>query len=283
EFKYLLVHSFEITPLSWMSVGFIQSVIGGKRFNFAYLIPVQNLFFSQQLTGNYDSSFVGLYGRFRLPFSLASNFIMYVDDWDAFSSSSKQGTPFFNLDSAQNKFALRAGLSWTPPGTILKRIGLDYLMITPYAFTHSARSSVPFLSYTHLGTHVGSILEPNSDRINLSLSLTPLPWLDCSFSTRLIRHGNASEGLPQGTGTIYDDGYLEDGTVTFYGPSRFLTQDVIEYVFQAATDLSATFPLSWGTLTAGAGYTFEYVWNRELIEHDNCIKHSIFLETRVGF
>jgi hypothetical protein len=283
EFKYLLIHSLEISPFTWMSLGLLQSVIGGERFNVAYLIPLQNLFFSQQLSGNYDSSFIGLYGCFRLPFSLTSTFVFYVDDWDAFSSSSKQGTPFFNLDSAQNKFALQAGLSFCPDYPVMKKISIDYLMITPYTFTHSARSAVPYLSYTHLGYNVGSILEPNSDQVRLSLFMTPLPWLDCSLTGRFIRHGNASEGLDQGTGTIYDDGYLADGTVSFYGPSRFLTQDVIEHVLQVGTDVSLTFPFSWGTLFSRAGYTFEYAWNKNLIEHNDNVKHSIMCEVGVTF
>ena len=32
--------------------------------------------------------------------------------------------------------------------------------------------------------------------------------------------------------TVFDDGIQSDGTVTFYGPSRFLTQDVIEMVLE---------------------------------------------------
>jgi hypothetical protein len=283
EFKYLLIHSLEVSPFNWMSLGLLQSVIGGKRFNAAYLIPLQNLFFSQQLSGNYDSSFIGLYGRFRLPFSLTSTFVFYVDDWDAFSSSSKQGTPFFNLDFAQNKFALQTGFAWSPDYPFMKRISIDYLMITPYTFTHSARSAVPFLSYTHLGCNVGSILEPNSDQTILSLDLTPLPCLDCCITGRFIRHGNASEGLDQGTGTIFDDGYLSDGTVSFYGPSRFLTQDVIEYVLQAGTEATLTIPFSWGTLFSRAGYTFEYAWNKDLVENNNRMNHSIMCEVGVEF
>jgi hypothetical protein len=207
--------------------------------------------------------------------------VFYVDDWDAFSRESKQAGTGFNLDSAQNKFALQIGVAWSPSYRVFRKVSLDYLMITPYTYTHNAESSVPYLSYTHLGKSLGSILEPNSDQITLKVFLTPAEWMDLDLLTRFMRHGNASEEYDRGDGTIFDDGFYDAGTVTFYGPSRFLTQSVIEIVFQTGFDLGFHFPLGWSELSIGLGYLFEYTWNRNLVSGRNGTENFLNLSVEL--
>ena len=267
--KYLVLHSLVFYPFDWWTLGVIQTVVAGNRFNPVYLIPLQHMFYTQQLWGDEDSSFLGFYTEFSLPHDLGIDLLLYVDDWDAFGGASKTGSTGFNLDSAQNKFALQIGLSWTPSYRVFRRVSLDYLMITPYTYTHSAHRAVDFLSYTHAGKNLGSILDPNSDQITLTVFLTPTDWLDLDVWGRFIRHGNASEDYSTGDGTIYDDGYTSAGDVTFYGHSRFLTQDTLEKVLQAGLDLEFRFPLKWGSLSFEMGYILEQIWNKDLVSGRN--------------
>ena len=110
----MILHSVSFYPFQWMSFGFLQTILGGAVFHPAHLIPFQHTFFTQQLYGDFDSSFLGLYTQLSLPQSFRIKLVFYVDDWDAFSSASKQEGTGFNLNSAQNKFALQVGLSWSP-------------------------------------------------------------------------------------------------------------------------------------------------------------------------
>jgi hypothetical protein len=281
--KYLVLHSLVFYPWDWWNLGILQTVVSGDRFNPVYLIPLQHMFYTQQLWGDEDSSFLGFFSQFDLPHELQIGLVLYVDDWDAFGGASKSSAKGINLNSAQNKFALQIGLSWSPSYRIFRRVSLDYLMITPYTYTHSADRPVYFLAYTHAGEHLGSILEPNSDQITLTLFLTPAEWMDLDLWGRFIRHGNASENYAEGDGSIFDDGYTSTGEVTFYGPSRFLTQSTLEMVLQTGVDLDFRFALRWGGLSFHVGYIFEHVWNRNLESGENEVNNFMNLGLRIRF
>ena len=210
----------------------------------------------------------------------------YVDDWDSFGALSQSKGILVNFDSAQDKFALDAVLTYCPPVDLLEKVTLEYLMVTPYTYTHSASYEVNWIMYTNAGQNLGTILEPNSDLLALKVLLLPLPWLNVDLFGRIVRHGNASEGISTGDGTIYDYGFICDGsggyTPTFVGvPSRFLTQTVIETTVQAGVNVACDFRFDWGKLTGRLGYTFEYVWNRDLVAGADGPRH--FLGISAGY
>ncbi|MBN1411801.1 MAG: hypothetical protein JW969_13215 [Spirochaetales bacterium] len=266
--KYLVVQTIHLSLFDFLEVGVIQSILAGGVFHWYYIIPfpLQNLFYSQQMAGDRDSSFIGLYMRLRFPYGICFNSTFYIDDWDSFGAASQAQGVLINFDSAQNKFALQASLSWTPEVPLLKRIDLEYLMITPYTYTHSRFYKLNWLMYTNGGEKLGPNLEPNSDQIYLDIEFEPAAWLNIALSGRFIRHGNASEGFTSFDGSIYDDGFLDENTPTFVGaPSRFLTQSLLEYTLQTGIDTGFNLDFDWGSLTLDLGYLFEYVWNRDLV------------------
>ncbi|MBN2535866.1 MAG: hypothetical protein JXB88_23500 [Spirochaetales bacterium] len=279
--KYLVVHNARFYFTDWLNLGIIQSNLWGGSFHPAYLIPLQHAFFTQQVFGDSASSILGFYTQVSLPFSLQFNTILYVDDWDAFSSDEKTDSNGINLDSAQNKFALQTGLAFSPCYNILKSVKLTYLMITPYMYTHSAHADINYLTYTHDGKNIGSILEPNSDQINLHIFLMPLSWLEIDLWTKFTRHGNASEGFEEdgiiSDGTVFDDGYLSEGEVTFYGPSRFLNQDIIEKVLQLGFSMDWFLPVPYVNTRIQTKYTFQYIWNKNLEEIDEATHFLEFM------
>jgi hypothetical protein len=282
--KYLVIQTMSFHPLDWLEFGFIQTVVTGELLHLYYILPfpLQDLFYSAQLSGDYDTSFIGLYGSLRLPFGLVLDGTFYVDDWDSFSALAASQGMLINFNSAQDKFALDAVLSYCPPIEILERISLEYQMVTPYTYTHSRYYAVNWIMYTNAGEKLGSILEPNSDMLSLKVNLQPASWLDSNIFGRMIRHGNASEGITAGDGTIYDDGFDNAGNVTFVGvPSRFLTQSVIETTFQAGADVGCRFHFGRAELTGRLGYTFQYVWNKDLIAGYEALTH--FVSVSIGF
>jgi hypothetical protein len=267
-----------VHPWDWLEAGVIQTVVTGEVLHWYYIVPfpLQNLFYSAQLSGDYDTSFIGLFAKIRLPFGLALEGTFYVDDWDSFSALSQKKGILVNFDSARNKFALDAVLSYCPPIDVLRRILIEYQMVTPYTYTHAWFYAVDWIMYTHAGKKLGSILEPNSDMLALKLMFLPAEWLDVNLIGRMIRHGNASAGISSGDGTIYDGGFI-DITPTIDGPSRFLTQDVIETTLQTGVDVGCAFQFDWGKVAGRLGYTFEYVWNRDLVAGSDGPRHYINL------
>jgi len=278
--KYLVIHSYTFTPWNWFEFGILQSVVFGGRFNPVYLLPFAHMFFAQQMYGDDDSSLLGLFLVFKLPFDLRIKGLCYIDDFNTdtfFGTDGRSG--FLSLDNAQNKVALQAGITWTPDMQVLKRISFDYLMVTPYTYTHHDNAlggGMSMFSYTHLGEGIGTILEPNSDQITLEVFLQPEPWYSVDLKGRFARHGNASDGYTTGDGSYYDTGY-NGSDATFIGPARFLTQDVLEYVFQLGFQLGFEFSLDWVEMECGAGYMFEYVHNKDLIEGKKEFNHFLNL------
>jgi hypothetical protein len=275
--KYVALHTVTFYPFEWWTVGLIQTVVFGDRLNPAYLIPFEHLFFAQILYGDKDSSYIGLFSSVRLPLDLTFDFMFSLDDFN-FNKFIGADGGLFDLNSSQNKFALQAGLAWTPRLEVLKRISFDYTMITPYTFTHNATSVVNYLSYTHMDSGIGSVLNPNSDQMYLSVWLEPASFLSVDLFSRLTRHGNPSEGYADGNGDYWDDGRDNTGAVRFFGPMEFLTQDVIEVIFQIGFKTEWRIGLGFGRLVLGAGYTFEYGWNRGLADGDNGARHIINLK-----
>jgi hypothetical protein len=208
---------------------------------------------------------------------------MYVDDAN-FNEFAK-----FNFDS-KFKAAIRAGVIWTPlEQPLLRRVSLDYLAVLPYTYTHDGAGGMygtepNFIEYTHQGEPIGPTLEPNSDRTTLSVTVRPVRRLDVTLQGRMIRHGNASEGV-EGLGTYaHDGGYFDDGrfyyfyevdedtgtgepreilvdtgSLSFQEELRFLNQDNIEHTYQAGIDVSYTIPFSRLRMVLTGGYQFEYI------------------------
>jgi hypothetical protein len=139
-------------------------------------------------------------------------------------------------------------------------------------YTHidtTAPDDANYQNYTHLGENLGPSLEPNSDRINLSVLLEPVDFLKIELNGRYIRHGNGSvegsENVGDGDGSIFDDGF--DGVIcTFQDTTRFMAQDIIEHTLQAGFTADAAFDLGDFTISGSGGYTLEWIKNKDLVE-----------------
>jgi hypothetical protein len=255
--KFLLIHDLRIFPWEWLQVGFLETVIWTQRFEPLYLVPLAYLFYQQSLTGYADNSFLGFTGSLRLPGGWKVNSLLYVDDlW---------------------KWAGQAGVSWSPGMPLLKDLALDYTFVLPYTYTHFSGVGGS-IDYTDWGANFGPALEPNSDRVDFLARLAPLEGLTVEVRGRFIRHGNASEGIPDmpvaADGTITDTGYNTFGSPTFVtslsqlfsGASlRFLTQDVIDMSLQTGVGVSYALRGEWGRIDVSARYLFETRFNENLV------------------
>jgi hypothetical protein len=278
--KFLALHGLELYPLPWLTVGIFESVVWGGRFEALYLLPFAAHYYTQGLVSFPDNSFIGVNGSLKLPQSIRVDFLAYFDDM-SFNDIIKLN---FNT---RMKFAFQTGVSWTPNLPLLSSLSFVALMVTPYTYTHQDLATnaygANYQDYTNAGQNIGPSLQPNSLRLEVNALLRPLPMLDLKPFGRMILHGNASSNAspadPNGTGTIFDDGYYNSGADEAFNTFRFLNQAVIEKTFQLGFDSQAYFSTPIGPVKVYADYTLEYVLDAGLAAGATALNNYI----AVGF
>jgi hypothetical protein len=298
--KHLVIQSLNFYPAEWLELAYFESIVWGQRMDLTYLLPFKELFYAQSMAAFEDNSFVGIMADFRVLKTLKVPFVVYMDDTNLNDLLSfKFGTKF--------KTAAQAGVQWTPEDLgILKRISADYVIVTPYMYTHrSGLETVPqpagptdttgiaareallaqpnYNNYTHMGTNLGVGLDPNSDRVSLQILIEPIKNLRVNLIGRMLRHANASvnmqdpdsdgQGGSRNDGSIYDDGYNHKGEPIFHYKTYFLSQDVIERTFQGGFRAEYSFKLGPGEFLLSGGYLFEYIRNKDLVEGEHEANH----------
>ena len=267
--KYLVVQSLSFYPTDWLELTALQSVTFGGRLSPTYLLPVFPSLYTQMQLDDYDNAFVGAAARVRLPYGASASAVLYVDDVNLTKIRR------FDFDSDQNKMAVDLEASIAPPLPILTVLTARYRMVTPYMYAHHP-SALDYLQYTHEGRHLGTLLHPNSDEIQIQARAFPIEWLGIDLSLRRVRHGG-----PAG-GSVWDHG-LVDGTFVFTGPSTFLKQEVLEHVLQARAGADLNVDLQPVELSVGLAYTFEQVSNRDLIRGADAQAHLIEVSTSIRY
>ncbi|MFW6235086.1 MAG: hypothetical protein ACOC4I_06935, partial [Spirochaetota bacterium] len=266
----------------------------------SYFVPTYSLFLAQHGRNSVsrDNSFIGLSATLRPGHSLVIPASVYIGDLHF--NRMMQGN--LALSNTKYKLSAQTGVRWSPPDSgMLDRIELDYLAVMPYMYTHWDRytwsgdnpsgEQPNYNNYTHQGEIIGPTLDPNSDRLTLRVDLRPVPAAQISFMSRLIRHGNASEGIEginvpeELEGGLFDPGYRNGGSASFQTETRFLTQDLIEQALQFGVDAQydLLLPGDGGGLQAQAGYLLEHRRNADLVEGRSEWNHRLDLGFTYSF
>ena len=265
--KFLSIGGLEFYPLDWLTLGVFDAMVWGQRFDTLYLLPVVS-FYAEGMAGYPDNAFIGLSGGVKLPGAVRIDILVNFDD-AAFNDLIR-----FNFNTMLLA-AFQVGVTWTPNLPFLTRLRVANLLITPYTYTHDnynlpGPTGPNYLNYTNNGQNIGPSILPNSDRIEVEALIRPVSWVDVNAFSRFIIHGNPSAGLglSPGDGSLNDTGIDSSGGDTFkpdyplppgYGYLRFLTQSVLEKVFQAGFDTAAYLETPIGEVKVTLSYTFEYV------------------------
>lgn len=279
--KYMAYHSYSYAVFPGLDLGIFESAVWGGSFKPLYMVPLSMLFYLQSLSSYGDNSLAGLYASWRLFDGLLAKATVYLDDV-GFSD-----LVAFDLDT-KIIGAAQAGLSWAPEAGVLSLASLDYTAIFPYMYAHYWKNTGLKAEddYTHYGDSFGAALQPNSERWELRAKLYPIRELSLDGVIRLIRHGNASEGITSGDGTWFDDGW-EDGVPSYQEPFvtgtkpeyfRFLSQDTIETIFQVGATLGWNKDLGRTRLMLSIRYLLEAAWNKDLSPGKNKLYHYCGLE-----
>jgi hypothetical protein len=195
-----------------------------------------------------------------------------------------------NLD-AQVKFAGQTAFVWVPGIETVQTVELGYTAVMPYMYTHASSKSsnkdINYQNYTNYGINLGSQLQPNSDRVNLKATISPVNNVRIAVGGSFVRHANVNESLPEEIARKYIAGYASDGGTTkdtalttngtVYNFAEefdtgcykwakdhflFLAQDTKEYKIGGNLDASWDLPKkAWGQISLNAGYDCEYIVN----------------------
>ena len=305
--KYLMIHGINWAPSPWLELGIYESMVMVDRFEPLYLIPLSEYFYSQSFSNYADNSLAGISASIYLPQAMKLDLVAYADDLN-FAGILKGDW------DTKWKMAAQAALSWAPELPLLQRLSLDYTAVFPYTYTHwettgtdaAGNSYNGALAYTNAGENIGPALDPNSDRVTIKAKSRTVDGFQLTGLARLIRHGNASEGVNgytnstsasgdasgdlQDSGTMYNNGaytYIFQGDYdTGTSPSyfRFLTQSVLQISAQTGIDLTYTRPIQGlGTANFDFGYLFEYIANDGCVSGVTSIKHYLSFSAGLQF
>ena len=272
--KFTAAHSITYRPLPWISIGLVDIVTYGGRFEPIYLLPLSVFFVGQSIYDFADASMLGLTLTVKPIKGLKIDAVLLADDI-GFNEIVK-----FKKD-AKWRMAGQFGVSYAmPKDHWFSFADINYTLVTPYCYTsvhNHDRTKPNYENYTHNGEPLGSNLPPNSDRIKVKAQFKPLEGLAINVSNTFIRHANVTESVydPEILRQYLKEGdYSTDGSIfnhsavvdtnskrkhAFLYSTPFLTQQTIQYVNQLGLEGAVNLPIlkSGGSIQFKMGYTFE--------------------------
>lgn len=209
--KYIHIHSLDFKITNWWDFQFYETVVyGGNGVKPIFFLPFSEFFYSASEGGTWDvNSLMGVSSRFQLPNNISLTGTVYVDDIAA------KDIITLNFDT-RYKLAAQGELEWTVEDSFLNNITLSYTAIMPYMYTHTTvadedneyfdlfgtdydvrsyalYTDMNYENYTNGGLTMGPYgMEPNSDKIGLSISMDAPHGFKVNLSGLMQRHGNSS-------------------------------------------------------------------------------------------
>ena len=272
--KFTASHSITYRPLPWISIGLVDIITYGGRFDPIYLLPLSVFFVGQSIYNFADASMLGLTLTVKPIKGLKIDAVLLADDI-GFNEIVK-----FKKD-AKWRMAGQFEVSYAmPKDHWFSFADINYTLVTPYCYTsihNNDRKKPNYENYTHNGEPLGSNLPPNSDRIKVKAQFRPLEGLAINVSNAFIRHANVTESvydpvilkeyLKEGNystdGSVFNHSAVVDKnserTHSFLYSTPFLTQQTIQYVNQLGLEGVVNLPIlkSGGLMQFKFGYTFE--------------------------
>ena len=168
--------------------------------------------------------------------------------------------------------ACQIGFEYSPLDSFCNLIKLDYTVATPFTYTFYDNGEVfGFRNHINMGIPMALNIDPNSDRISLSMNFKPKNNFTVKTLTSFIRHGNPFESLSsEEVLSLNSKKYLSDGSQnasdgeleTFCDYTNFLTQKSLLFVIQGYIDFEYAFYITKNqNLSFCCSYFFEFIKN----------------------
>ncbi|MCR4821440.1 MAG: hypothetical protein K5873_01035 [Treponema sp.] len=283
--KYFAFHTLKWHAFEKFQVSYYENIVFGPQTNLSYFTPVPYSVL-QNIGGASDNLQMGLLFEVKPVKGLNWATDFFVDDIELNEVFK------FNLDT-KLRFGAQTGFIYAPEESILSLLSANYTAVMPYVYAHweydddnsgsFTGKTWNYQNYTNAGVCMGSVLDPNSDKISLTASLQPLKDLSLNLFGNFIRHANSAEAFSDDeaaeymlakSGTYATDGSLYTSQMFSSSGSSgrhvdsawkklgFMTSDHKMYVAQLGFNAEYTFARTkYGAFSLSAGYTFEYVKN----------------------
>lgn len=283
--KHLAFHALRWNTFRKFNVTYYENIIFGPNSNISYFIPAP-YYAMQNIGGANDNLQMGLLFEIK-PFS---GFVWATD----FFADDMELNDLLKLNfDTKLRFGFQTGVIYSPENSVLDRISFNYTAIMPYVYAHWEYDSEDsgefsgatwnYQNYTNAGVHIGSALDPNSDKISFSARIKPVKKLTLDLTAGFTRHANSAEDFSDEEAAEYmlakSGTYATDGTLSMnqmfsssgksgrhvdsaWEKLGFMTSSHKMYVVQAG--LNAEYELSrtkYGALSFKAGYMFEHIRN----------------------
>ena len=218
--RYLALHRIDVRPARWLSLGFSEMVVYGRRGpELAYLNPVNPFKTAEHALWDRDNTLFALDAVVRPLAGVELYGTFLADDLDF----SEIGEGSYN-----NKWALQAGAGLgldTPIGAA--HLFAEYARVEPFTYTHRFEADGSYYnSYQHNGYTLGLPIGPNADRVLGGARL----WLPLRLrADAALSYTRRGENFVDGDGTLVNvGGDARDGDQPPFAEmsKRFLAGDV---------------------------------------------------------
>ena len=258
--KFVSFHALRFSPNRRMRLSYYDSVVYGKRFDPSYLIPLP-AGLTASANGYDDNVIAGLlfeYNFFPGVLWLTDLSINHID-------IPQLARLRFNAD---NRLALKTGLSYAPNDSPCKLLALSYTIVSPYMYTSEETNgeSYNYHSYTNWGRSVGQSLPPNSDRLSLKIKLEPTKSFTVSTFASITRHANVYQSYSGdelremlSKGKRSTDGSINSQR---YSSTQFLSESYVMYIARGGVEVSYRFPrVNAGVFELNGIFAYTYISN----------------------
>ena len=259
--KFVSFHALRFSPNRRMRLSYYDSVVYGKRFDPSYLIPLP-AGLTASANGYDDNVIAGLlfeYNFFPGVLWLTDLSINHID-------IPQLARLRFNAD---NRLALKTGLSYAPNDSPCKLLALSYTIVSPYMYTSEETNgeSYNYHSYTNWGRSIGQNLSPNSDSIALKIKFEPVKRFTVSTFASITRHANVYQSYSNDElREIFSDGkdHATDGSINsqYYSSTPFLSEASVMYIARGGVEATYRFPrVKAGCFELNGVFSYTYVSN----------------------
>lgn len=258
--KFISFHALRFAPNRKIRLSYYDSVVYGKRFDPSYLIPLPAQLIASA-NGYDDNVIAGVLFEY--------NFFSGVS-WLTDLSINKLDIPQlarlrFNAD---NRLALKTGLSYTPKDSLCKLLTLSYTIVSPYMYTSEETNgeSYNYHSYTNSSRSMGQSILPNSDCISLKIKLEPVKRFTVSTFASITRHANVYQSYSNSElQDIFSKGKrATDGSINsqYYSSTPFLSETYVMYSARGGVEASYRFPrVKAGLFELNGIFAYTYISN----------------------